>query len=122
MPQKRRARTSPAQKATTTNLQKEGISIGLVTEEEEEENELGGATLEFNPTVGHEGMRIQYFNPKTVFFKIHTAFYIFILYILNLGPNDVLKDEVGGLQADMIDADLSTSTKNPSSSIVLSPR
>ena len=69
MPPKRRGRPSPAQKATTTNLQKEGISIGLVTDEEEEENELGGATLEFNPAVGHEGMRIQYFTQKTFFFK-----------------------------------------------------
>ena len=69
MPPKRRGRPSPAQKATTTNLQKEGISIGLVTDEEEEENELGGATLEFNPAVGHEGMRIQYFTSKTFLFK-----------------------------------------------------
>ena len=68
MPPKRRGRPSPAQKATTTNLQKEGISIGLVTDEEEEENELGGATLEFNPAVGHEGMNIHIL-PKNILFQ-----------------------------------------------------
>ena len=43
MPPRRRGRPSPAQKSAV----KEGISVGLVTDEEEEE--LGGATLEFAP-------------------------------------------------------------------------
>ena len=75
MPPKRRGRPSPAQKAATTNLQKEGISIGLVTDEEEEENELGGATLEFNPVVSHEGMKIFCLSPKTFFFKKEICVY-----------------------------------------------
>ena len=45
MPPRRRGRPSPAQKSAV----KEGISVGLVTDEEEEENALGGATLEFAP-------------------------------------------------------------------------
>ena len=124
MPPKRRGRPSPAQKATPTNLPKEGISIGLVTDEEEDENELGGATLEFNPVVSHEGMKIPVYPQKYSFSKwklLASALQISIVNILNLGPNDVMKDEVGGLQADMI-TDLNPSTKNPSSSIVLSPR
>ena len=69
MPPKRRGRPSPAQKATPANLPKEGISIGLVTDEEEDENELGGATLEFNPVVSHEGMKIPVYPQKYSFSK-----------------------------------------------------
>ena len=49
MPPKRRGRPSPAQKSSVDNVTKEGISVGLVTDEEEEENALGGARLEFVP-------------------------------------------------------------------------
>ena len=50
MPPKRRGRPSPAQKSSAAaNIAKEGISVGLVTDDEEEENALGGATLEFVP-------------------------------------------------------------------------
>ena len=49
MPPKRRGRPSPAQKTSVDNVTKEGISVGLVTDEEEEENALGGARLEFDP-------------------------------------------------------------------------
>ena len=49
MPPKKRGRPSPATKASPANATKEGISVGLVTDEEEEENALGGARLEFVP-------------------------------------------------------------------------
>ena len=48
MPPKRRGRPSPAQKSSQENATKEGISVGLVTDEEEEENALGGARIEFD--------------------------------------------------------------------------
>ena len=47
MPPRRRGRPSLAQKSSASSSVKEGISVGLVTDEEEEENALGGATLEF---------------------------------------------------------------------------
>ena len=49
MPPKRRGRPSAAQKSSIENVTKEGISVGLVTDEEEEETALGGARLEFVP-------------------------------------------------------------------------
>ena len=49
MPPRRRGRPSLAQKSSASSSVKEGISVGLVTDEEEEENALGGATLEFVP-------------------------------------------------------------------------
>ena len=54
MPPKRRGRTSGVQKTPVAEATKEGISVGLVTDEEEEENALGGALLEFDS--GTEGM------------------------------------------------------------------
>ena len=50
MPPKRRGRPSPSKKTPASESSKAGISVGLVTDEEEaEENELGGARLEFAP-------------------------------------------------------------------------
>ena len=49
MPPKKRGRPSPDKKASAADVAKEGISVGLVTDEEEEENALGGARLEFVP-------------------------------------------------------------------------
>ena len=49
MPPRRRGRPSPAAKSSASSNTKEGISVGLVTDEEEEETALGGATLEFVP-------------------------------------------------------------------------
>ena len=56
MPPRRRGRPSPAQKSAAASAIKEGISVGLVTDEEEEEDALGGATLEFaSPGTNNEG-------------------------------------------------------------------
>ena len=49
MPPRRRGRPGLAQKSSASSSIKEGISVGLVTDEEEDENALGGATLEFVP-------------------------------------------------------------------------